>query len=374
MSLDIKKYEVLLSTLDKGCFAKACEDLGYTQPAITHMMKSMEREIGFPLLKRSNKGIQLTSEGREVLPLIRELVAANDRLNKHYDMLRGVETGSVRVGTFPTVGGAWLPRIIAQFEKKYPQIQIDVLEENSIHKIEDWLTGGRIDVAFFARQPYHTFDWIPLKMDPYYGILPLEHELTSYDRLTAADFENQPFLMCCSMEGPDLDITRFFQQHGVDPQPLQLESGLYHRADGGGRAGRGDSAGAAAHVAAHGDVSCGDAPHRPTALPRPWYGAARGRGPFPRARPVHQVREGDDAGPQINFDEKGRVLFHREFAPLCVSAGYASLRHTLARHQPSGLPRPVPLGRGSRKVFFAAYTPPRKTDWGFFAALEPRTL
>jgi len=215
MSLDIKKYEVLLSTLDKGCFAKACEDLGYTQPAITHMMKSMEREIGFPLLKRSNKGIQLTSEGREVLPLIRELVAANDRLNKHYDMLRGVETGSVRVGTFPTVGGAWLPRIIAQFEKKYPQIQIDVLEENSIHKIEEWLTGGRIDVAFFARQPYHTFDWIPLKMDPYYGILPLEHELTSYDRLTAADFENQPFLMCCSMEGPDLDITRFFQQHGV---------------------------------------------------------------------------------------------------------------------------------------------------------------
>lgn len=215
MSLDIKKYEVLLSTLDKGCFAKACEDLGYTQPAITHMMKSMEREIGFPLLKRSNKGIQLTSEGREVLPLIRELVAANDSLNKHYDMLRGVETGSVRVGTFPTVGGAWLPRIIAQFEKKYPQIQIDVLEENSIHKIEEWLTGGRIDVAFFARQPYHTFDWIPLKMDPYYGILPLEHELTSYDRLTAADFENQPFLMCCSMEGPDLDITRFFQQHGV---------------------------------------------------------------------------------------------------------------------------------------------------------------
>ena len=75
--MDIKKYEVLLSTLDKGCFAKACEDLGYTQPAITHMMKSMEREIGFPLLKRSNKGIQLTSEGREVLPLIRELVAAS---------------------------------------------------------------------------------------------------------------------------------------------------------------------------------------------------------------------------------------------------------------------------------------------------------
>ena len=59
--MNIKKYEVLLNTLNRGCFAKACEDLGYSQPAITHMMKSMEREIGLPLLRRSNKGIQLTN-------------------------------------------------------------------------------------------------------------------------------------------------------------------------------------------------------------------------------------------------------------------------------------------------------------------------
>ena len=39
-----------------------------------------------------------------------------------------------------------------------------------------------------------------------------------------------------------------------------------------------------------------------------------------------------------------------------------SAGHTLARHQPSGLPRPVPLGRGQRKVFFVTYTPPQKTD------------
>ena len=109
-----------------------------------------------------------------------------------------------------------LPRIIAQFEKKYPQIQIDVLEENSIHKIEEWLTGGRIDVAFFARQPYHTFDWILLKMDPYYGILPLEHELTSYDRLTAADLRTTAVSTGVLLDGgADIDITRFFQQHGV---------------------------------------------------------------------------------------------------------------------------------------------------------------
>mgnify|MGYP007121634967 CR=1 FL=1 len=58
---------------------------------------------------------------------------------------------------------------------------------------------------------------------------------------------------------------------------------------------------------------------------------------------------------------------------LCPVDSCASLRRSLARHQPSGLPRPVPLGRGPRKVFFAAYTPPQKADYNLFAACGPRT-
>ncbi len=213
--MDIKKYEVFLNALEKGCFAKVCEELGYTQPAITSMMKSMEREIGFPLLKRSNKGIQLTHEGREVLPLIRELVKVNNLLNQRYDMLRGIETGHIRVGVFPTVASAWMPKIISRFEKKYPHIEIELLEENSIHRLEDWLTNGYIDIAFISRQPYHNYKWIHLKKDPYYAILPPEHPLTSFERLPAEEFREQPFLMCRSTDGPDEDITRYFAKQNV---------------------------------------------------------------------------------------------------------------------------------------------------------------
>ena len=74
-----------------------------------------------------------------------------------------------------------------------------------------------------------------------------------------------------------------------------------------------------------------------------------------------------------NFVQRAMPFGRGEFAPLCASAGFASLRRSLARHQPSGLPRPVPLGRGPRKVFFSTYTPPQKTDFNLFAASEPRT-
>lgn len=217
--MDIKKYEVLLTALEKRCFAKVCEELGYTQPAITNMMKSMEREIGFPLLKRSNKGIQLTHEGKEVLPLIRELVETNTRLNQRYDMLRGIETGHIRIGTFPTVACAWMPRIISRFEKKYPHIQIELLEENSLHQLEDWLTNGYIDIAFFSRQPYHSYKWIFLKKDPYYALLPPDHPLSAFKRLPATEFRGQMFLMCRSKDGPDEDISRYFTKNDVTLQP-----------------------------------------------------------------------------------------------------------------------------------------------------------
>ena len=60
----------------------------------------------------------------------------------------------------------------------------------------------------------------------------------------------------------------------------------------------------------------------------------------------------------LSLSKKGGALFDkRDFAPTRASVCASAHEHTLARHQPSGLPRPVPLGRGQRKVFFATCTP-----------------
>ena len=216
--MDIKKYEVLLNTLNRGCFAKACEDLGYSQPAITHMMKSMEREIGLPLLRRSNKGIQLTNEGQEVLPLIQELVKANDRLTQKYDEILGGETGRVRVGCFPTMACAWMPKILREFEARYPNIQVELLEENSLPCLENWLTTGFVDLCLISRQPKHTFHWFQMKNDPFYALLPIDHPLAACDLVPAKAMGEYPFLSCRSKDGKDADIDAYLERQGVQVQ------------------------------------------------------------------------------------------------------------------------------------------------------------
>ena len=61
--MDAKKLEILMTAADLGSFTKASEVVGYTQSGLTHMMDSLEREIGFPLLQRNHSGIQLTEQG-----------------------------------------------------------------------------------------------------------------------------------------------------------------------------------------------------------------------------------------------------------------------------------------------------------------------
>lgn len=213
--MDIKKYEVLLNAIDHGSFVKACNDLGYTQSGITYLMNSLEKEIGFPLLLRSNRGIQLTREGERVLPMIRELVRLNGRLEQEYQRIQGVKTGNVRVGTFPTIACAWIPTLITEFREKYPDITIELVEENSIYRLEDWLNTGFIDVAFFSKQPKHAYEWIELKKDPYLAVLPDGHPLLGRDAVPVQELMDESFFLCRSLDGIDQDIGRYLTDCGV---------------------------------------------------------------------------------------------------------------------------------------------------------------
>ena len=68
-----------------------------------------------------------------------------------------------------------MPYIIRNFQEKYPHIQIELVEENSIFRLEDWLSTGFVDVVFFSRQPKHTYARVDLKTDPYLAVLPSDY-------------------------------------------------------------------------------------------------------------------------------------------------------------------------------------------------------
>ena len=65
--MDSKKLEALVTAVELGSFTQAAAQLGYTQSGMTHMMNSLEKELGFAVLVRSRSGVHLTAAGKYLL-------------------------------------------------------------------------------------------------------------------------------------------------------------------------------------------------------------------------------------------------------------------------------------------------------------------
>ena len=83
--MDIRKYEVLLKVIDKGSFAAAANELGYTPSGVSQMMSALEEECGVNLLQRSNRGVQLSKQGQAIYPYILKTINMKEKLEEKFE-------------------------------------------------------------------------------------------------------------------------------------------------------------------------------------------------------------------------------------------------------------------------------------------------
>lgn len=124
--MNIAKYQAFLCAAELGSFTKAAEKLGYTQSGLTHMMNSLEEEIGFPLLRRGYFGVRLTPNGTQLLSKIQELVKINDELESMIDDLRQNGCEVLRIGSFSSMTLHWLPSIVQQYNRDFPNVRVEL--------------------------------------------------------------------------------------------------------------------------------------------------------------------------------------------------------------------------------------------------------
>lgn len=213
--MDVRKMEVFLRGVDLGNLTKAGEELGYTQSGVSHMMKGLEKEVGFPLLVRRHQGVVPTSEGEKLIPFVREFVQSNEKLEQLISGICGLQTGNLNVGSFSSISFHWLPRMLKEFQEAYPGVTLKLMEGGE-DEIEDMLESGQIDMAFFSRQPGHTYDWIHLTKDPLMAVLPKNHPLTGVGEFPIKAFEKEPFVITAM--GFDYDINGTLTNNKINPE------------------------------------------------------------------------------------------------------------------------------------------------------------
>lgn len=211
--MESSKFYALLKAVEYGSLTKAADELGYTQAGLTHMMNRLEKEIGLTLLQRNKSGVTLTSNGQELLGLIKEFTEKGLALENAINKLKSGNDKIIRIAAYASITSHWLPEIISNFKKDFPNIDFE-LQVAGFDEISQSVTNGSVDLGFTSLQPNMQGEWITLKDDPLYAVLPIEYD-NGNKTAHISIFNNKSFFM--PTYGFDYDIMRTLDENGVQP-------------------------------------------------------------------------------------------------------------------------------------------------------------
>ena len=141
------RCEIFVCAVDCGSFTRAAELLGYTQSAVSQSIRALEQELSCVLLLRSRSGIELTAEGETLLPYIRGASGALSRMAEKARELKGLNCGTVRIGTYSSISRCLLPPLIRDFKKLHPDVLFE-MTQGHCEEVEHWVRERRVDLGF----------------------------------------------------------------------------------------------------------------------------------------------------------------------------------------------------------------------------------
>jgi len=210
----MQKYQAFIKTVECGSFTRAAQALDYAQSSVSKMIADLETEWNLSLLERSRSGVELTSDGIAMLPYVRELLDSYGRLQEQAAELGGVQSGTIRIGTFSSVATHWMPNIIKAFQRDYPNIQYEMLL-GDYGEIEKWIAEGRVECGFLRLPTREDFETISLEQDELVVVLPKDHPLAKKSIIAPKDLNGQPFLLL--EHGGKTEVSEYLEKHHIHP-------------------------------------------------------------------------------------------------------------------------------------------------------------
>lgn len=209
------KFKIFKKVVEKGGFTKAADDLGMTQSAVSHAVHALEVELGFVLINRSRGKLTLTHEGQMLIDYVYALVAAEDRLLNQINSIKHIETGTIRIGSFTSASSRLLPDILSAFDRAFPDIKIEILEDG-YDALKRSLEEGIVDITFLESQYIEPHYYVlPYFKDEIIAVVPSQYKISEEEDFDILRLGEYPFIM------PDNDsdtfLHRLFDRYHVKP-------------------------------------------------------------------------------------------------------------------------------------------------------------
>lgn len=209
------QLEIFALVAELRGFTAAAAKLAISQSAVSHALKTLERELGVELIVRKQSSVELTEIGRQLLLRAREILGLSEAMRQEVADARGQRRGTLRIGSFgPTSSLKLLPAILDAYQRRYPGIEVRI-DEGGDHEVTQWILERRVDVGFVVL-PEERFHTVALVQDQLVALIPRAHPLAARPSVTLAQLCEAPFIM--TEAGCNVLIEPLFAAAGLAPQ------------------------------------------------------------------------------------------------------------------------------------------------------------
>ena len=150
--MDLKDFTYLVTLAEQGSISRAADQLFMAQSSLSQFLQQFESELGVKLFIRTSRGIRPTSNGAVFIGHLKKLMEDYRRAKNELWDNENMKGGKLTFGISSFRGRRMAPLILKKFSERYPDVQIDVVEENSM-KLEELLLEGQLDLAVIALPP-----------------------------------------------------------------------------------------------------------------------------------------------------------------------------------------------------------------------------
>src|SRR5205807_1536636 len=133
--LDTRRLRVLVQVARQGSFSAAAETLGYTQPAVSRQIATLEAEVGTQLVRRVPQGAVLTDAGRLLVDRGETILSSLASAEQELLQLAGLEGGRLRLASFASAASSIMPLAVAMFRERYPAVELDIEMADPVESI-----------------------------------------------------------------------------------------------------------------------------------------------------------------------------------------------------------------------------------------------
>ena len=171
----LRQFEYILAIAQEGSVSKAAERLYMAQSSLSQFLQQFEADLGVKLFFRTSKGLRPTHNGAIFIGHLQKLALDYQRAQNELWDNENLKGGRVRFGISSFRARSTLPRILKLFCERYPSVQVDVVEENSM-MLESLLMEGKLDLAVIAMPSTKVkAEFAPLKKDEILIVAKRDH-------------------------------------------------------------------------------------------------------------------------------------------------------------------------------------------------------